>query len=95
MLISWIIAEMSLQRPFEAIHWPSLGAKRQQAWLRLADVPRFIGHGLDEWHVRSRSYPNQTNYFDTGYPHGRDQWISAAATSWACIGLTIEIGGPQ
>lgn len=43
------------------------------------------------WHVRSRSYPFQTNYFDTGFPHGRDQWISAAATSWACIGLSFAI----
>lgn len=43
------------------------------------------------WHVRSRSYPIQPNYFDTGFPHGRDQWISAAATSWACIGLNLAI----
>src|SRR4029434_10904800 len=42
------------------------------------------------WHVRSRSYPVQSNYFDTGFPHGRDQWISAAATSWACIGLSLS-----
>ena len=43
------------------------------------------------WHVRSRSYPIQSNYFDTGFPHGRDQWISAAGTSWACIGLSLAI----
>jgi hypothetical protein len=43
------------------------------------------------WHVRSRSYPLQPNYFDTGFPHGRDQWISAAATSWACIGLSYAV----
>jgi hypothetical protein len=43
------------------------------------------------WHVRSRSYPFQTNYFDTGFPHGRDQWISAAGTSWACIGLSFAV----
>ena len=43
------------------------------------------------WHVRSRSYPVQSNYFDTGFPHGRDQWISAAGTSWACIGLSLAI----
>ncbi len=40
------------------------------------------------WHVRSRAYPIQPLYFDTGFPHGRDQWISAAGTSWACIGLS-------
>jgi N-acyl-D-amino-acid deacylase len=43
------------------------------------------------WHVRSRAYPLQTNYFDTGFPHGRDQWISAAATSWACISLALAV----
>ena len=43
------------------------------------------------WHVYSRSYPVQPNYFDTGFPHGRDQWISAAATSWACIGLSLAV----
>jgi ankyrin repeat protein len=43
------------------------------------------------WHVRSRAFPVQPNYFDTGFPHGRDQWISAAATSWACIGLSYAV----
>jgi ankyrin repeat protein len=43
------------------------------------------------WHVRSRSYPIQSLYFDTGFPHGRDQWISAAGTSWACIALSLAI----
>jgi N-acyl-D-amino-acid deacylase len=43
------------------------------------------------WHVQSRSYPVQSNYFETGFPHGRDQWISAAATSWACIGLSLAV----
>ena len=49
------------------------------------------------WRVRSRAYPLRTKYFDTGFPHGRDQWISAAATSWACIGLTLAVapGGSQ
>ncbi|MBK5294351.1 MAG: ankyrin repeat domain-containing protein [Acidobacteriia bacterium] len=43
------------------------------------------------WHVRSRAYPIQSKYFDTGFPHGRDQWISAAGTSWACIGLSLAV----
>jgi len=43
------------------------------------------------WYVRSRSYPLQPNYFETGFPHGRDQWISAAGTSWACIGLSLAV----
>jgi ankyrin repeat protein len=43
------------------------------------------------WHVSSRSYPVQANYFDTGFPHARDQWVSAAGTSWACLGLSVAI----
>jgi squalene cyclase len=39
------------------------------------------------WYVRSRAVPIQP-YFESGFPHGRDQFISAAATSWAVIGLT-------
>ncbi len=38
------------------------------------------------WHVRSRAAPVQP-YFESGFPHGHDQWISAAATSWATLAL--------
>jgi ankyrin repeat protein len=43
------------------------------------------------WHVHSRSYPVLPRYFATGFPHGRDQWISSAGTSWACIGLAVSL----
>src|SRR5439155_20271202 len=33
------------------------------------------------WHIKSRSKPFQT-YFETGFPHGKDQFISSAATPW-------------
>lgn len=42
------------------------------------------------WFVRRRSFGFQP-YRDTGFPHGRDQFISAAATSWAVIALTPAI----
>lgn len=42
------------------------------------------------WYVRSRALPFQT-YFESGFPHGRDQFISAAATSWAAIALTESL----
>jgi ankyrin repeat protein len=38
------------------------------------------------WFARSRSVPVQP-YFDAGFPHGTDQWISSAATNWATIAL--------
>lgn len=38
------------------------------------------------WYVRSRAIPFQP-YFESGFPHGLDQWISAAATNWATRAL--------
>ena len=40
------------------------------------------------WHVRSRAAGFQP-YFDNGFPHGVDQWISAAGTSLATMALTL------
>ena len=40
------------------------------------------------WHVVSRSHPVQP-YKESGFPHGKDQWISAAGTSWAAIALGL------
>jgi hypothetical protein len=39
------------------------------------------------WHVISRAYPFQPT-MDSGFPHGRDSWISAAGTSWAVLAMT-------
>jgi hypothetical protein len=39
------------------------------------------------WYVRSRALPIQP-YFDSDFPHGTDQFISAAATNWAAMALT-------
>jgi hypothetical protein len=38
------------------------------------------------WLVRTRSNPFQP-LKESGFPHGRDQWISAAGTSWAAMAL--------
>jgi ankyrin repeat protein len=38
------------------------------------------------WYVRSRAIPVQPD-FDSEFPHGRDQFISAAATNWATMAL--------
>ena len=40
------------------------------------------------WHVKTRALRTQP-LFESGFPHGRDQWISAAATSWASSALAI------
>ena len=38
------------------------------------------------WFVGTRAVPVQA-HFETGFPHGRDQFISAAATNWAVQAL--------
>ena len=42
------------------------------------------------WHVVSRSKPFQ-KYFESGFPHGEDQFISAAASSWAVMALLCPL----
>jgi hypothetical protein len=40
------------------------------------------------WHVRTRSYPVQP-YRESGFPYGKDQWISAVGTSWASMAIAL------
>ena len=43
-------------------------------------------YGDGSWFVRSRALPLQP-HFESGFPYGRDQFISAAATNWATQAL--------
>ena len=38
------------------------------------------------WRVAKRAVPIQ-NHFETGFPYGKDQFISAVATAWADMAL--------
>jgi squalene cyclase len=40
------------------------------------------------WHVTSRAVKFQP-YFESGFPHGHDQWISSAGTAWAAMALAL------
>jgi hypothetical protein len=42
------------------------------------------------WHVRTRSLEFQP-YFESGYPYGRDQWISAAGTAYATLAIAAAV----
>jgi len=42
------------------------------------------------WLVKSRSLPFQP-YFESGFPHGPDQWISSTGTSWATMALALAV----
>jgi len=41
------------------------------------------------WYVRTRSTALQP-FFESGFPYGPDQWISAAAANWATMALTLS-----
>lgn len=42
------------------------------------------------WHVVSHAKPFQS-YFDSGYPHDKDQFISIAAASWSTTALVLAL----
>ena len=46
------------------------------------------------WYVQSRAMAFQP-YFDAGFPHGHDQWISTAGTNWAAMALTLALPEPK
>jgi Squalene-hopene cyclase C-terminal domain len=42
------------------------------------------------WLIHSRSNPFQP-YYESGFPHGKDQFISIAASGWATAALTLTL----
>ena len=42
------------------------------------------------WYVQTRALGFQP-WFDAGFPHGHNQWISAAGTNWAAMALTYAL----
>ena len=47
-------------------------------------------HDDGSWHVKSRSKPFQA-YFESGFPHEKDQFISCAASAWATWALVLTL----
>jgi N-acyl-D-amino-acid deacylase len=73
-----------------ALHQAGKVAADDSAWER--GVAFLVKSQLDDgsWHVKSRSDPFQT-YFESGFPHGADQFISIAASSWATMALLAAL----
>lgn len=42
------------------------------------------------WHVVTRAKPFQT-YYESGFPHEKDQFISITASSWATLALVLSL----
>ena len=82
----------------------ALTALRQSKAIRVDDLVNRRGAAFllrtqfadGSWFVRSRTWPFQP-YFNSQFPHGKDQWISAASTAWATLVLleTLEAASPQ
>jgi hypothetical protein len=79
-----------------ALHWSGQLDTTAPAYQR--GVAYLLRTQFDDgsWLVRTRSNPFQ-QYKESGFPHGRHQWISAAGTSWAAmaLGLTQPVAGEQ
>jgi len=46
------------------------------------------------WLVKTRSYPTQP-YYETGYPFGNNQFISAGAASWSALAIAYTLPAGQ
>jgi hypothetical protein len=63
------------------------GSVTDQAWQRGLRFLLERQEGDGTWHVARRTFPFQPT-MESGFPHHRDSWLSAAATSWAVLALT-------
>ena len=45
------------------------------------------------WHVKNRAMKLQP-YFESGFPYEHDQWISATATAWSIMALSLSEAEP-
>jgi hypothetical protein len=46
------------------------------------------------WYVPTRCFP-VLEFSNSGFPHGRSQFISAAATAWATMALILSVSLPE
>jgi len=75
----------------QAVYAVRIGAGMQSSHPAVDRGVRFLlAHQLEDgtWYVRRRAFPFQPT-MNSGFPHGRDSWISAAASSWAVMALSL------
>jgi N-acyl-D-amino-acid deacylase len=67
---------------------------KHSAWLRGIDYLVQTQKSDGSWHVETRAKPLQ-EHFESGFPHGKDQFISAFATGWATKALLIGLANER
>jgi N-acyl-D-amino-acid deacylase len=73
-----------------ALHEAGGLSYQHSAWQRGLGYLLRIQKPDGSWHVVSRAKPIQ-EYFESGFPHGKDQFISAFATGWATEALLMSL----
>ncbi|MSV28546.1 MAG: hypothetical protein EXQ52_07355 [Bryobacterales bacterium] len=70
-----------------------LGSPRSndEAWKRGVEYLPKTQRPDGSWHMKTRA-PKFHPYFESGFPCGHDQWISAAATAWAATAIARRWG---
>ena len=71
-----------------ALHWGGGVAADHPAYQRGVKYLLDTQYDDGSWLVQTRSRPFQP-YFESGIPHGANQWISACAMSWASMALML------
>jgi len=75
-----------------ALHEAGGLSLQHSAWMRGVAYLLRTQQSDGSWRVESRAKPLQ-EYFESGFPHGKDQFISAFATGWATAALLISLAG--
>jgi squalene cyclase len=73
-----------------ALREGGLGKPGDKVFERALEFLRKSQAADGSWHVASRALPIQP-FFESGFPYGRDQFISAAATGWATAALASAV----
>ena len=73
-----------------ALHQTGVAGVGDAAWDRAIQFLLKTQQDDGSWFVHSRSKPFQP-YYETGFPHREDQFISTTATAWAALALLYTL----